>query len=130
MNDFYKTLEVDRIASQEVIKAAYRVLAKKYHPDKNSSNNAIKKMQDINMAYEVLSREDLKKEYDKRLIEANIAKNVINEKTNNYQTKEPSGYSGKHFKEDRVEVAASEKECSVNIHKKNKKPILNLFIQY
>lgn len=53
MDDPYKVLGVDRNASDEDIKKAYRRLAKKYHPDANPGDaEAAKRMQEINAAYE------------------------------------------------------------------------------
>ncbi len=58
MRDPYEVLGVSRSASQEEIKAAYRALAKKYHPDNyiNSplAENANRKMQEINEAYDAI----------------------------------------------------------------------------
>lgn len=63
-NDFYKILQVDPAAEPEVIKAAYRRLADKYHPDKNKSPNALEKMQGINEAYSVLGDSTKRTQYD------------------------------------------------------------------
>jgi len=63
--DYYQILGVDRNASQEEIKKAYRRLALKYHPDKNKGNpEAIEKMKEINEAYSVLSDPKKRREYD------------------------------------------------------------------
>lgn len=62
--DFYKILNVDRSASQEEIKKAYRKQALKYHPDKNKSPGAEEKFKEISQAYEVLSDENKKAIYD------------------------------------------------------------------
>jgi curved DNA-binding protein len=63
--DYYKILGVDRKASQDEIKKAYRKLAKKYHPDRNPGDDKIKgKFEEISEAYEVLSDPDKKKKYD------------------------------------------------------------------
>ncbi|NLW39592.1 MAG: J domain-containing protein [Tissierellia bacterium] len=63
--DYYKILGVDKNASQEDIKKAYRRLAKKYHPDLNPNDKeAQEKFKDINEAYEVLGDEDKRKKYD------------------------------------------------------------------
>ncbi len=63
--DFYKILQVDPSADPEVIVAAYRRLAIKYHPDTNSAPDAIARMQRINQAYEVLSNPVARAVYDR-----------------------------------------------------------------
>jgi curved DNA-binding protein len=63
--DYYKVLGVDSKASQADIRKAYRKLAKKYHPDVNSSDpNAKQRFQEINEANEVLSDPEKRKKYD------------------------------------------------------------------
>jgi curved DNA-binding protein len=63
--DYYKILNVDRKASTEEIKRAYRELAKKYHPDKNQgSKTAEGKFKEINEAYQVLSDPEKRSRYD------------------------------------------------------------------
>jgi curved DNA-binding protein len=63
--DYYKILGVDKNASQEDIKKAYRKLARKYHPDLNPNNKeAHKTFQQINEANEVLSDPENRKKYD------------------------------------------------------------------
>jgi len=52
--DYYRILQVDPAAEPEVIEAAYRRLALKYHPDVNRSPDAKQRMQEINEAYEML----------------------------------------------------------------------------
>ena len=64
-SDFYRTLEVERGASQDEIKKAYRKLARKYHPDKNAGNaQAEEKFKEIQAAYEVLKDPKKRKKYD------------------------------------------------------------------
>jgi curved DNA-binding protein len=63
--DYYKMLGVEKTASQADIKKAYRALAKKYHPDKNTGDKAAEdKFKDISEAYEVLGDEQKRKQYD------------------------------------------------------------------
>jgi len=62
--DFYHILQVDPSAEQEVIEAAYRRLAKKFHPDKDPSPKATLRMQEINEAYTTLQDPAKRAEYD------------------------------------------------------------------
>lgn len=63
--DYYRILEIKNSASEADIKAAYRKLARKYHPDLNPNDeNAKKKFQQINEANEVLSDPEKRKKYD------------------------------------------------------------------
>lgn len=81
--DYYKILGVDKKASQDEIKKAYRKLAVKYHPDKNVGNKeAEEKFKQINEANEVLSDPDKRKKYDE-----------LGEDWNKYQqTDQPGGF--------------------------------------
>ncbi len=64
--DYYKILNVDKTASQEEIKKAYRNLAREYHPDVNPDDpNAEEKFKDINEAYQVLSDQEKRVKYDR-----------------------------------------------------------------
>lgn len=70
MKNYYEILEVDQKASKEVIEKAYKVLAKKYHPDLQEEKNkkrAEEKIKNLNEAYEILSDENKKAKYDEKL---------------------------------------------------------------
>lgn len=62
--DYYEVLGVNKSSTQSEIKKAYRKLAMKYHPDKNKEHDAEDKFKEINEAYEVLSDEQKRKQYD------------------------------------------------------------------
>ncbi len=63
--DYYEVLGVDRNADDNAIKKAYRVLAKKYHPDMNPGDaEAEKKFKEASEAYAVLSDPEKRKQYD------------------------------------------------------------------
>lgn len=64
--DYYKTLDISKTDSEKEIKAAYRKLARKYHPDLNPDDkDAEKKFKEVNEANEVLSDPENRKKYDK-----------------------------------------------------------------
>ena len=64
--DYYKTLGVDRNASEKEIKRAFRRLARQYHPDTNPDDaQAEEKFKKINEAYEVLSDPEKRAKYDR-----------------------------------------------------------------
>ena len=62
--DFYDVLGVNKSASKEEIKSAYRKKAMEWHPDRNKSADAEEKFKEINEAYEVLSNDQKKSGYD------------------------------------------------------------------
>ena len=67
MKDYYSTMEISRNATQEEIKSAYKKLAKKYHPDANRDEDTTTKFIEMKEAYDILSKEDKRKEYDEAL---------------------------------------------------------------
>lgn len=83
MKNYYEILEVEKYVSAEELKKAYRNLAKKYHPDKYANETLVKQNEvkdifaQINEAYQVLSNETSRKEYDLTLLK--------NKKENNRQ---------------------------------------------
>ena len=63
--DYYKTLGVDKKATPEEIKKAYRKLARQYHPDRNPDDkNAEARFKEISQAHDVLGDPDKRKQYD------------------------------------------------------------------
>lgn len=62
--DYYRILQVDPDAEPEVIHAAYRRLAAKYHPDVNHTPVAAERMREINAAYDVLRDPEQRAMYD------------------------------------------------------------------
>jgi len=64
LNDHYRTLNIKPTADKQEIKAAYRRLVRKYHPDVSTDENAEDKIKKINEAYEILSNLAKKERYD------------------------------------------------------------------
>lgn len=62
--DYYRILQVHFMAELDIIRSAYLRLSKKYHPDSNNGLLSEEKMKSINKAYEVLSKNDTRIEYD------------------------------------------------------------------
>ncbi|MEK7114506.1 MAG: DnaJ domain-containing protein, partial [Patescibacteria group bacterium] len=54
--DYYKILNINKSASEEEVKKAFRKLAHKYHPDKGGGDD--KKFKEINEAYQILSNKE------------------------------------------------------------------------
>ncbi len=65
--DYYIVLGVSRGADIKRIKKAYRTVVKKYHPDTSRSHESVEKFREIREAYETLSDETKRKEYDDQL---------------------------------------------------------------
>lgn len=65
MKDYYKTLGIEKNASKDDVKKAFRKLAHEFHPDKNKGNaEAEKKFKEASEAYSVLSDDEKRKQYD------------------------------------------------------------------
>ena len=77
VRNYYEMLGVNKNASSSEIKKAYRTLAIKYHPDRNLGNKAAEeKFKDINQAYEVLSDQTRRVQYDQSLNRNIFSKNT------------------------------------------------------
>ena len=129
-NDHYKTLDILKNANNKEIKIAYRRLARKYHPDRNS-NVSDEIMKNINIAFEVLSDPEKRKLYDeitlKKNIEDNDQVNKYNHKeksyniNNNYQSiheennSYSSDYANMHDYDNTSYAAAAEYKSNVNV---------------
>jgi curved DNA-binding protein CbpA len=77
--DYYSILGVSQYAKYREIKAAYRRLALKYHPDRNSSRFSETTIKIINAAFEVLSDRDKRRQYDEKATFNNITRKKKNQ---------------------------------------------------
>lgn len=81
MKNYYEILEIDKNASDDIIKVAYKSLVKKYHPDLNEGQGksfSEEKIKEINEAYDILSNPEKKFEYDQNLINESISREEYN----------------------------------------------------
>ncbi|KAF7391392.1 hypothetical protein HZH66_009872 [Vespula vulgaris] len=77
MKTHYDTLEVSPNATQNEIKSAYYKLSMLYHPDRNKSEFANRKFQNISQAYDVLNNYQTRKRYDRSImVKQNIQENI------------------------------------------------------
>ena len=93
MKDYYRLLEVSETASTEVIQAAYKIMAKKYHPDTAKPEDKAQRelrMKEINRAKEILLNPDERRRYDNELMleRARIREESIRAKAEKHKIKE------------------------------------------
>lgn len=90
MKNYYDILEIKENASNEVIKAAYKTLAKKYHPDnwRGKEDFASQRFVEIGKAYETLSDETLKRQYDEKLKQVKNVSSECNTQTHDVHSDE------------------------------------------
>jgi curved DNA-binding protein CbpA len=86
MDNYYDTLEISQKASEEVIKMAYKALAKKFHPDVFQGDKVFsdKKIKEINRAYEILSDPTKKRNYDLTIGNSPYSKAKSNNQSSQY----------------------------------------------
>jgi curved DNA-binding protein CbpA len=84
--DFYTILGISQYAKYREIKVAYRRLALKYHPDRNSSPFAEDAIKRINAAFEILSDRDKRRQYDKAAVFNSISQNKEKNQTQPYSS--------------------------------------------
>jgi len=83
---YYEILKVNYNATQEDIKKAFRIQARKWHPDMNPNSDTTEIMKKINLAYETLSDLNLRKKYDSEIIRTTQTSDVNKDTTTAYKS--------------------------------------------
>lgn len=112
MKNYYEILEVNEHASQEIIEKAYKILVKKYHPDLYTGEEKLyaeQKVRDLNEAYQVLSDDFLKSQYDLEL----------------QKTKDESRYEFKYGTNNRIENKRTSNKSNMNKNENSSKSAIN-----
>lgn len=115
MKNYYEILEVNEHASKEVIEKAYKVLAKKNHPDLyvgELRRNAELKLRDINEAYKILSDDFLREQYDNEIQKEKIEQ-YIKERTDNTGTKKNKNGKKRNDKDTKKQQRENENNIRV-----------------
>lgn len=94
---FYEVLGVEKKASQEDIKKAYRALAKQYHPDKNKEDGAEEAFKEISAAYDTLKDENKRRTYDLEQTVEDIERRRAERKANAKPEDDLFNRSVKHY---------------------------------
>ena len=122
--NYYDLLNVKKNATDKEIKKAYRILVKKYHPDtyRGNKNIAEEKIKQINEAYDVLTNEKLKREYDQQF---NVIQDFSNSR-NYYETKKTQKSKKYDFVDNRSCI--QEKSFFEQLKTKSSKEIIMVFL--
>lgn len=121
MIDYYELLNIKNNASTDEIKAAYRTMVKKYHPDVNKTAEANKIIISLNEAKETLLDPEKRKEYDLLLDEIKHSKQIAKENTYTTKTKE--------YKETYEETYVTKWQFFINYLKNGKDSYLTKFLK-
>ena len=123
MKNYYEILQVSHNASKEVIEKAYKVLAKKYHPDLQTSytakNYAEQKMREINEAYDVLSDDFLREQYDFEFRREKISK--MNNNSSRVNTNMSNSDSNEYDNSNQQQTNNAQQNTNYNNSEKKKK---------
>lgn len=120
MIDYYEILEVSQNAGQEVIRAAYKTLMQRYHPDKNSNDSENARLVlAIRLAYDVLSDPELRKAYDIELekVRVIITESSSNQNFNDEEAVSPSENSQDEWLQEINIKSSNTKDSSYLINK-------------
>ena len=146
MKNYYKILEIDKNASDDIIKVAYKSLVKKYHPDLKegiAKINAEEKIKQINEAYDILSNPEKKSEYDQNMITEDISKEqyemLLNENINLKKelfyfknlNKNSNSFNSNYYNQNNSNIYHNNTQnynINNNIERKMFKEIVNTFI--
>lgn len=124
----YEILEVSENASTEVIEKAYKVLAKKYHPDLQLPENkhmAEQKMKQINEAYDILSDDSKRRQYDETL-----KKQRTEENNSNVSVQEPKPQERQVSQEEQRFYEMQKRKYEQQLYKQQKQMQQNMQAQY
>lgn len=109
--DYYHILQVHEQAEQEVIEAAFKRLARKYHPDKDSSSGATAKMQELNEAYQVLRDPNKRADYDRGRQKSESSQGKQENRANEQKRNQQERQTEEQAERERVEKRRREQEA-------------------
>lgn len=117
--DYYSILGVSQYAKYREIKAAYRRLALKYHPDRNSSPFSETTIKIINAAFEVLSDRDKRRQYDEKATFNNIS-HKKKDQTQSYSSSSPHVNSSDTVYSDSGHTSSDDEYHNTHVKKGNR----------